>query len=246
MDTADFLDVIAAESAALLDAARRGDPAAAVPGCPDWTLADLAWHLAEVQDFWEFVVRTHPAPPEQYADPQRPDGHDAVLAWAVDRSAALQATLADTDPATKVWTWSSGDDVAWVARRMAHEAAAHRVDAERTLGGDHRLEPEFAADGIDEFLTYFLDATSSGAAGPTPIGGSVHLHCTDAEGEWTIRDAAGGGYDIARAHDKGDVALRGPAHDLLRVLWGREPLDTVTVFGDSARAEALLAAATTT
>ena len=32
--------------------------AARVPGCPDWSLADLVWHLAEVQHFWAWMVRT--------------------------------------------------------------------------------------------------------------------------------------------------------------------------------------------
>ena len=32
------------------------DPTARVPTCPDWTAADLVWHLAEVQWFWTQVM----------------------------------------------------------------------------------------------------------------------------------------------------------------------------------------------
>ena len=60
----------------------------------------------------------------------------------------------------------------------------------------------------------------------------MHLHCTDADGEWTVRPAADGGLTVARDHAKADAALRGDAHDLLMVLWRRSPLDSVTVFGD--------------
>ena len=41
---------------------------------------------------------------------------------------------------------------------------------------------------------------------------------------------------VARDHAKADAALRGPAHDLLMVLWRRSPLDAVEVFGDTAAA----------
>ena len=29
---------------------------ARLPSCPDWTVADLLWHLTEVHDFWRTVV----------------------------------------------------------------------------------------------------------------------------------------------------------------------------------------------
>ena len=38
---------------------------APVPGCPGWTLADLVWHLAEVQSFWMRVVQQRCTAPEQ-------------------------------------------------------------------------------------------------------------------------------------------------------------------------------------
>jgi uncharacterized protein (TIGR03083 family) len=146
-----------------------------------------------------------------------------------------------------VWTWSSGDDIAWIARRMAHESAVHRVDAEAATGVEFRIAPEVAADGVDEFLTYFLgrDFGGRGSSDPVVLRGSVHLHCTDTDGEWTVVDGAPGEFVVTREHAKGDVALRGEAHDLLQVLWGRRALDVVTVFGDGDVAARLLAAAST-
>ncbi len=55
-----------------------------------------------------------------------------------------------------MWTWSPQQDVAFVIRRVTQETAVHRVDAERAAGRDHRIDPELAADGVDEFLYHFL------------------------------------------------------------------------------------------
>ena len=236
MDRDDFLATLHDESTALLVAARQADPQAAVPGCPDWTTADLVWHIGEVHDFWGWIVRERSTAPDAYEDPVRPgsdlgfdEAFTAVATFASERAAELFRVLADTDPVTPVWTWTPQHDVAWVTRRMAHETAVHRVDAEHAAGREHRLAPELAADGIDEFLEFFFPLA---AADAPPLAGSVHLHCTDADGEWTVRPAADGGITVAGGHAKADAALRGDAHDLLMVLWRRSPLDSVTVFGD--------------
>ena len=49
---------------------------------------------------------------------------------------------------------------------------------------------------------------------------------------------------VEATHAKGDVALRGPAEDLLLVMWRRRPLDVLDVLGDRAVAERLLEVAT--
>ena len=66
-------------------------------------------------------------------------------------------------------------------------------------------------------------------------GKSIHLHANDdglgQAGEWTIANGA-----LTQEHDKADLALRGPATDLLLVTTRRRPVgDTaVEVFGDRA------------
>ena len=42
------------------------------------------------------------------------------------------------------------------------------------------------------------------------------------------------GVVVTREHAKGDVAARGPASDLLLLVWGRDRPDAVDVFGDAA------------
>jgi predicted lipid carrier protein YhbT len=67
----------------------------------------------------------------------------------------------------------------------------------------------------------------------------------DGAGEWTVRPGEGASCVVTRDHAKADTALRGEAHDLLMVLWRRAPLDSVTVFGDEALAQAFVGRAGT-
>jgi hypothetical protein len=52
-----------------------------------------------------------------------------------------------------------------------------------------------------------------------PVG-SLHIHCTDAHGEWLV--TLDDGFELERAHAKGAAALRGPAEALLLRLWNRD------------------------
>lgn len=45
------------------------------------------------------------------------------------------------------------------------------------------------------------------------------------------------GSQFTREHSKADVALRGPAFDLARWVWGRLPTGNLEVFGDIQVAE---------
>jgi hypothetical protein len=71
----------------------------------------------------------------------------------------------------------------------------------------------------------------------------VHLHATDADGEWLLRFDEGTVAVEAR-HAKGDAAVRGSAASLLLWLWGRVALDELEVLGDRGAADALRTVAT--
>ena len=62
-------------------------------------------------------------------------------------------------------------------------------------------------------------------------GETLHFHSTDAHGEWVITRTADG-IDVEHAHAKGDVAARGPASDLLLMVWGRKLPEDLEVFGE--------------
>ena len=121
-------------------------------------------------------------------------------------------------------------DVAFVQRRIAHETAVHAWDAGDAAGEREPLDAALAVDGIDEFFEIFTPLTPGSPIDPVT---TVHLHATDADGEWSI-SVGGGQFEIERSHAKGDVAVRGPASDLLLLLWNRVDLsdDGFAVFGD--------------
>ena len=84
-------------------------------------------------------------------------------------------------------------------------------------------------------------AQAGGDDAPLPLenGQTVHLHATDpglgAAGEWTVR-ADENRISWSHGHDKGAVALRGNAVDLLLAVVRRVPVaDTdIAVFGETA------------
>jgi uncharacterized protein (TIGR03083 family) len=216
----------------IFDAAIRTGLDAPVTSCDGWTMADLVWHVGEVWHFWGWVVGERaldPATVAQYPAPSRV-ADDVLVDWARASHVALVNELIAGGATDPVWTWTgSPQPVSWVKRRMAHETAVHRWDAEQTVGDAYGLPPGLAADGIDEFLTFFLAAGEG-----EPLGGTVHLHCTDTDdvpGEWMIQSIEHRRIELTREHAKGDAAIRGRAHDLLLWLWGRT--DTgLEVLGD--------------
>jgi hypothetical protein len=130
---------------------------------------------------------------------------------------------------------------------MTHESAVHGVDAQLTLDaadGQHStpaVAADVAADGIDEWLTELAgpgDGDPDLRAAGLAEGESLHVHAADVPdgtGEWLVTyDPAG--ITVRRVHDKGSIALRGGASDLLLVLLQRLPPDTpaIQLHGDPA------------
>jgi uncharacterized protein (TIGR03083 family) len=201
---------------------------APVPGCPGWTLADLVWHLAEVQHFWTWVVRTRATDPSAYAPPVR-HADDELLGYLAAQSAELEFVLHGADPAERVWTWAPQQDVAFVLRRQAQEAVVHTVDAEQVLGDVRPIPPDVGLDGIDEWLDVHVPAALPG--GPPPQAHPVVLHAVDADAERTLFPGPRP-FPIA--------AMTGTAGDLLLALWRRVPLEVLTVDGDGLQAAAMI------
>ena len=59
---------------------------------------------------------------------------------------------------------------------------------------------------------------------------SLHLHCTDADGEWLLT-SSGSDLVVTNEHAKADVAARGEAANLALWLWSRGDAG-VEFFGD--------------
>jgi hypothetical protein len=126
---------------------------------------------------------------------------------------------------------------------MAHETLIHRVDAEQSHGAISSIDPELAADGVDEILCVFMaDVPEWGSA--TEREGTIRL--ITGERSWVMRDAAFSGtspggktYDgrqmfaLDDDHEGDTDATIGGTPDALDLwLWGRGNLDDLAVTGD--------------
>jgi len=225
----DYSAAVRRDGLALAEAAEAVGPQAPIAGCPGWDVAELVWHITEVHHFWAEIVAGRLVDPEAVPRLERPGPFPALLARCRQGVEHLAGVLAAADPATPVWTWARQKDAGFVIRHQAQETAVHRWDAETAAGRTFGIDPDLAADAVGEFLEHTATHRREGAR---PIGGTVHLHPTDAEGEWTVGEDEAGALVVNREHSKGDAAMRGSASDLLLVLYRRRGPEVLETFGD--------------
>jgi len=244
VDTASYLRSIKDDAATMLAIGRLTPLDTSVPSCPEWTLHDLLVHTGIVHRHKTEVVRggwLDDSPPE--AD--GPEGRD-VLEWFEEGVEEMLAVFGSADLTQPSWTWCGHDhSSAWWVRRMAHETAIHRADAELTVGRPPTLDAELALDGVDEILDEMM------------IGGPSWGNVT--EGDRTVVLMAGGRrWSLRTATFVGtspntgtEYALETLVHDATTTahatittapgeldlwLWGRGDLPAGAVVGDTALA----------
>ena len=227
MEYAEHIEAIERESSAFARALMKGDADAQVPTCPDWTVRDLVKHVGGVLGFWSHVLAEGMGRPKP--EIQEEPG-PAPTMWFTTVASALVGELRAASPETEVYTWNPNDHSAgFVARRMAHETAVHRFDAQTAIGSPQAIDPPaLAADGIEEIFV-MVDAWPESGRGD---GQTLHLHSAEGD-EWLIAMNPDG-LDIRREHAKGDLALRGAVSDLELLLYDRPPIGEVERFGDDA------------
>lgn len=223
-----------AENAALGELVRDAEPSTPVPTCPEWTLEQLMRHVGRGDRWCAQIVAERSG---EFIDPRTvPDGKppadpDGRIAWLHDGPRRLIAAVADVGAQTPVWTFLGHRPAAWWIRRRLHETAVHRADAALALGAAFEIDPDIAVDGITEYLERVVIRADR----PLEDGQSLHLHATDAGGEWTIRGRPDG-IAFDHEHAKAGTALRGPARDLLLAIVRRADAAElgVEMFGDLA------------
>lgn len=240
-DAKDFwVAALRAEALAFRTTVSELAPTAQVPPCPEWTVADLIIHLGRI---YTWVPRVLAAGGEKA---ERPDllaeGTD-VLPWFDEQFAGLVAAFEAVEPEAPAWNWSTQPRIAgfW-PRRMAHETAVHRWDAQMTVGLADPVEAKLAADGISEVLDTWLPGGRGVADNPGQ--GVVRLTANDVDRTWLIRLRPQGVMlldESAVLDDAPDAqtGVGGSASDLLLALWGRLTPDVLLVEGDPARFAAL-------
>jgi uncharacterized protein (TIGR03083 family) len=228
-----YIDFVRDEGTVLAAAAQR-DMKARVPSCPEWNVCQLVEHTGYVhRDISEHLRRRtiEMGPPVEVEDaPTEPAG---LLEWYGRGLNALEQLLRELPIDSPAWTWWPADNTAgfW-RRRMALETAVHRWDAENATGTAAAIDPELAADGVDEFLDIHMQ--EDGGEPYEGAEGTVHFHRTDGEGEWILRLSKGETPQVRQGHERGTAAVRGTASDLLLFVWRRKQPSDYEVLGDEA------------
>jgi uncharacterized protein (TIGR03083 family) len=217
-------------------------PDTRVPGCPGWSMSKLIKHTGIVHRWAERIVASRASARIEQREVAAglPADEASYPQWLATGAAPLAATLRSAGPDTVVWAWGAEQRSGWWARRMLHETTVHRADAELALGVVPDIDPVVAADGIEEFLANLPTARRPHEhLASLPAGQSMHLHATDADGEWLIR-FADGTVTWSRGHEKATAAVRGPVSLLLLFTYGRVTGSDarLTVFGDSSLLDA--------
>ncbi|MDX6203721.1 MAG: hypothetical protein QOJ83_3221 [Frankiales bacterium] len=225
MDVDRLTDELAMQGALLVEAGRRAGTPAAVPSCPDWSVADLLRHVGEVHRWAEAVVAT--------AAPEDPDSvtvlgpvpaDDALADWVAMGHQALVETLRTASPDLHCWQFlRAPSPLAFWARRQLHETSVHRMDAELAAG--MALSPvshDLAEDGIDELLTGFLPRPSSRLRSERPR--SVLVAPTDSDQRWWVGLSQDHPVTV-REERPADAVLRGSVAELYPGLWNRGPVE---------------------
>lgn len=236
----------------LADAAAGAPLDTPVPTCGEWDLAELVWHLTQVQHFWAHVIEHRPdGGPESYDRPDRPGDEQLVDALRA-ANADLVGALSGADSSEPAWSWSSDQTVGFTIRRQTHEAFVHMVDGLLATGTElPPVSTELGADGIDEMLTHMIGGMPPWASF-TSQGAALRVETTDTGDAWTVEIGRLTGtepqsqqtYDIwavLSIDQPSAVAttLRGKAVDLNLWCWGRVAHDAVQVAGVEENATAL-------
>ncbi|MEV6285599.1 maleylpyruvate isomerase family mycothiol-dependent enzyme [Kribbella sp. NPDC051770] len=244
MDSQAYLSGVVEQTATFADWVDGADGSARVPTCPEWTLTELVDHVGSTQrEIAKLVGERMMDPGPAFASyTPGPTDPAAWRDWLNESAAAAQRAFASVTEQTPVWDPSGGDaGVQFWSRRLFGEACVHRADAASALGTTYELQPEYAVGAIEDWLDTM---TSQGYWEHRPgfadamrgNGETLHFHATDATGEWVARREQDR-VALERTHLKADVAVRGPAADLLLVLSRRRPLaeaPQLEVHGDRA------------
>jgi uncharacterized protein (TIGR03083 family) len=233
----DFIAAIAEHSAGFASEA-DGNLDADVEHCPGWTVADLVQHLTTTHWFWATIVEERlSATPDEA---RRPLAAERELLIATFRAGAdrLVEILRAADGRDKVYTWAPGQqDIDFITRHQAQEAAVHHWDAVHAAGGALRVEAPLATDAIAEFLTFSVSSDTDPAEPVLPaLSGQFALRSDDAETEWTVSDGQIPGTVAFKEGARTDApGITATSSDLLLWLYERVEVDATAVPSDLIR-----------
>lgn len=236
LSRATYLQVLERDADSFVALLREGDLSTPVADCPGWDLGDLARHLGGIHR-WAHGIVTTGSPGEE---PDGPREQSDLVTWFEAGAGQLVDALTTTDPSTPVWTFGPKPRLVefWV-RRQPHETSLHLGDARRALGLPHRVEVEFAADGVDEVVTMLTPRQIRLERIP-PIQRGVRLELIDVADRSQV--LAG---DCTDPDARTLATVSGSAELVLLALWRRTDPATLTIEGDEDAVRSLFALALT-
>lgn len=225
MESSRFLELIRTDSDRLLTVASRGWKLP-VPSCPGWVAADIVRHVGEVYEH-KMLCMALGCEPEGDERTPSPASDGDLAAWFVPLRDALLGELAARGPAQPSYTWFPPDQsVGFWYRRMAHETALHRYDAELALGETPAVDSSLAVDGVDEILGFLTFDYIDEPRHTGPVGRTATFACNGLDWSFTLRP---GHLEPMPAGGATDARIEGPAEDLWLYLWGRHSEDSTLV-----------------
>jgi uncharacterized protein (TIGR03083 family) len=224
-----------AQGAGLAAAAAAAGPEAEVPTCPGWRVRDLLAHAGGVHRWAASYVegrRTSPWTTEEEARFFHLRNDQDPVDWYTRSLRELINTLRDAAPDTACWSFlPSPTPLAFWARRQAHEAAIHRVDAERAASHDSpQYDPAFASDGLDELICGFQGRGRGRLRADPPR--TMTIAATDHDRGWTVHIGPDRRTGALGAATDADLTVSGTASDLYLLLWNRGDEARVVLDGD--------------
>lgn len=221
------LERLAVEAVALRRAVDAADLNTPVPTCPGWTVRDVARHLGGIHR-WVTRIVTEPV-----TEPWNPDQlkvvgqwpHDAALAnWLDEGLGQLIDSLSTATEDLRCFApLPAPSPRAMWCRRQLHETTVHRADIELATNGQcSPLDPDVAADCIDELLRSFVTRRHHGLTGIDHDATFV-VAATDTPTAWTVHSHPHGITTIADRSPQPDDAITGTTETLALVLWSRLP-----------------------
>lgn len=223
-----FLRHLRADTERMIDVAADLD--AEVPTCPGWTVRDVLEHTGAVFSHKVACMRL-PGGPQRYEDwSHGPDDGGDLLGWFRERRDELVTELETRGPEAPSYTWFPDDQtVGFWYRRMAQEAAVHRIDVESGTGHQSPVDHDLAVDGVDEVLDRFLVFQADDVGPDGPGRGTVAVRTGDRI--WRLGLTADA-VELSREPGAAEAVVSGEPSELYLWLWGRRPDDAVQVEGD--------------
>ncbi len=223
-----YVEHVRSEAARIAAVAQRGLEVD-VPSCPGWTVRDLVEHTAEVYRH-KIACMQEKAFPEPWP-PERDD--EPALDYFARATEDLLTELTSRDPLefAETWWWDERTVGFW-GRRMAHESAIHRIDAELAHDDVTPVDAALALDGADEVLRLMLAEDWSDEPYRDLPPAIVRVRCGDVAWRAVMEPMAVVVHVDRSSDEPVDATVTGDAEALYLWLWGRGPDRTLASDGD--------------